>query len=127
MLSVGLVQPVAQAGGDQVPVAVGQAQREHRRARDVEDSIGERHAAWQRGARALGRDRLGRDDDHRLESHRRLEAMRPRPVADHEPALQGGSDIVGMALELGGVRADIGVELEQVVGRQQPGERRRRA
>ncbi len=42
-------------------------------------------------------------------------------AADHDTAMEGGGHVVGMALELGGEREDVGVELVQVVGRQQTG------
>ena len=41
--------------------------------------------------------------------------------ADDEAAVQRGGDVVGMALELGGQREDVGVELEEMVGGHQAG------
>ena len=70
------------------------------------------------------RDRLLRDDQHRLEPHRRLEPVHAGAVADDEPALQRGRDVVGVALELGRQLEDVGVELEHVVGGEQPGDDR---
>jgi len=48
-------------------------------------------------------------------------------AADHEAALERGSDVVRVPLELDRQREDVGVELEQVVGREQPGDDRRGA
>ena len=49
-----------------------------------------------------------------------------RAVADHEAAAQRRADVVRMALQFGGERQQVGVELEQVVGRRQPGDDRGR-
>ena len=46
--------------------------------------------------------------------------MHARALADHKPSLERGRDVVGVTLELGGERHHVGVELEDVVGRQQP-------
>ena len=50
-----------------------------------------------------------------------------RPRADHEAAAQCRGHVVGVALQLGRVRQQVDVELEEVVGGHQPGHVRGRA
>jgi hypothetical protein len=94
-----LVQPVLQTATQQVPVA----------------------------ARGAGAHRLVRHHRERLEAGGRVKA-RGLPVgAHHEAAAQRGRDVVGVALQLGRARQQVGVELEQVIRRHQPRDDRRRA
>ena len=86
----------------------------------VEHRVGHRYLVRQRGPRGLGADGLARHHEHGLEPHRRVETMHARALADHKPALERGRDVVGVTLELGRERHHVGVELEDVVGRQQP-------
>ena len=60
----------------------------------------------------LGGDLIVGDHQHRLDALGRLQPhrrglARPRPAAEHEPAVERGRDVVGMALDLGGVREQI--------------------
>jgi hypothetical protein len=121
------VQTVVQTLREHVPVAARESERQQRAVRDVEDGVGERHLLGQRrsrGARAHGL--LGHDGE-RLKPGRRLEARRATVGADHKAAVQRCRDVVGVALELACVREHVGVDLEHVVGRHQPGDNRRRA
>ena len=78
--AVGLVQPVDEAGGDQVPAAGGQAQGEGRCGGDVEHRVADGHGGGQRGAGLGGAHRHLGDDEDGLEAHGRLEAVaRRRP------------------------------------------------
>src|ERR1039458_9383764 len=52
----------------------------------------------------------------RIRHRRPGRTVNPRPVADDEAAVQSGGDVVRVALQLDGQRADVGVELEQVIG-----------
>ena len=89
--------------------------------RSVEHRVGDRHLGGQRRARRLRPHRRARHHDHRLQARGRLEARRLAVRADDEAAVQRGGDVVGMALELGGQREDVGIELEEMVGGDQAG------
>ena len=119
----------ARPAGDEVPVAAREPERQQRRVGDVEDRVGHRHLVGQRRARlpACGPARAGTTSTASRPGRRRRSAS-PAPSAQiDEPAVQRGRDVVGMALELGGERQQVGVELEQVVGGHQPGDERRGA
>jgi hypothetical protein len=125
--AVGLVQAVGQPAAHEVPVALGEPEHEQRGVGDVGDGVGHRHLGGQRGPRVLGAHRLVGHDEDRLQADRRLQPRRHPVGADDEAAPQRGRDVVGMALELGGQRQDVGVELEQVVGSHQARDVGRRA
>ena len=67
------------------------------------------------------------DDEQRLEPQGSLEAVPVASTADHNAALERGGHIVRVTLEFGGVGAEVGIELEQVVRRHQAGQAGRRA
>ena len=119
MLAARLVQAVVEAAPDEVPVPARQAEDEQRAVGGVEHGVGDRHLGGQRRARGLRPHGRARHHDHRLQAGGRLEAGRLTVGADDEAAVQRGGDVVGVALELGRQREDIGVELEEVVGRHQ--------
>ena len=66
-------------------------------------------------------------DEQALEPGRRVEALRVAVRAQHEAAQQRGRDVVRVALEPGRLGQQVGAELEDRVGRDQPGDDRRRA
>ncbi len=61
-------------------------------------------------------------DEHGLEAVGRVEPHRLAVGADDEPAEQRRGDVVGVAFELGRDVQQVGVELEQVVGGDEPGD-----
>jgi hypothetical protein len=66
---------------------------------DVEGGVRERNLGRQRGARIGGRDLLGRDHRDGLEAGRRVKSRDVAVRADHEASVDGGRDVVGMALD----------------------------
>ena len=125
---VGLVQPVAQAGGDQVPVGRRQPERQGRGAGDVGDRVGDRHLG-RAAPRGRQPSRTGSNGTTSTASSSSGAGIRAHvgPVADHEAAAQRRADVVRVALQLGREREQVGVELEQVIGGGEPGHDRRRA
>ncbi len=121
MRPVGLVQAVAEAGCDQLPVRGGQTGREPGDLREVVDRVGHRHRRRQRLARRRGTHRPVRDHQHRLQLRRHLDPAHIRPVADHETAEQRRSDVVRMAFDLGREREQIPRPVRgEVLRREQP-------
>ena len=120
VLAARLVQAIVEAAGDEVPVARGEAEDEQRPVRGVEDGVGHRDLGRQRRARRLRPHRGARHHDHRLEARGRVEARGLTVGADGEAAVERGRDVVGVALELGGQREHVGVELEEVIGGHEP-------
>src|SRR5437764_955298 len=102
MRAVRLVQAIGKSGRDQLPVARGQAEDQLRDLGHVEHRVAERDLTRQRCAGFRGLYRVRRDDEQRLEPHRRVEAGYAPGVADDETALDRGADVVRMAVELRG-------------------------
>ena len=116
-----------QALGDQVPIALHEPEHEHRAVAHVGRRVVQRHGLGQGLAGELGAHGLVRHDEHGLQAGGRVEARGAVAAADDEPPAHRRGDVVGMALELGGVLDHVGVELEEVVRGHQPGDVRRRA
>jgi hypothetical protein len=113
------VDAIAEPPGDQVKVGLLQAEDEERRGGDVGDRVGDRDLVRHRRTRGLGAHLLGRDDRHGLQSLRWVEAGRREATAvataDHEPAVDRGGDVVGVAFDLGRSRQQLtGLERELV-------------
>ena len=121
-----LVQPVAQAARDEVQVAAREAEHQQRAWATLKTASDSGTSAGS-ASRAPGAHRLLGHDEHRLQPVRRVEAHRVPVGADDEAAEQRGGDVVGMALELGRDVEQVGVELEQMVGRDEARDERRRA
>jgi len=92
------------------------------RPSDVRARVGHRHLVGQGAPRERGAHGRARHDDDRLETVGRLEADDVAAGDDDEAAQQRGGRVVGMALELGRVREQVGIELEHVGGRDEPGD-----
>ena len=124
-----LVQAVAQAPGDQVPVAPGEARASSSAAWPTLNTASAIGTSAGSAARAVVvRTASCGHDHHRLEPRGRVEAHGARPSAHTtKPPSQRRGGVVGMALELGRERQQVGVELEEVVGGHQPGDDRRGA
>ena len=122
------MQPVLGADHEQIG-ASGQRQHEDSGARGVEQGIGSRNRLGQNPARLRGaQSRHGRRNQ---EAHRQRAVHRngrgPRLTVglrpgDGRPSEDGGSDIVGMTLEVGGEAEDLAVVQGLRLGEQTTGE-----
>ena len=102
MRPVGLVQAVAQAGRDQIPVRRGQPGRELGDLSDVADRIAPSAPPAGSASRAGAvRTGLCGITITASSSGGHLDPAHIRPVADHETAEQRRGDVVRMALDLG--------------------------
>jgi hypothetical protein len=99
---VGLVQPIAEAAGDQIEVAALEPQHEQSDLPHVVHRIAHPHTARERGAGLARPHGLVGDHEHRLEAGRRLDPVRRGARADGEAPVQRGGDVVRVALLLGG-------------------------
>ena len=89
---------------------------------DVENSVGERHLIGQRRPRFARCDRLVRHNEHSLKPIGGIEARHFATGRHDEAAVERCGDIVGMAVELAPKRQQVGIELKEMVGRDQAGE-----
>ena len=125
--AVGLVQAVLEPAADEGEVAAGQAERQQRAVCDVRDGVGERDRRGQRLARDRRAHRGVRDHEHRFQAVGRVKPGGLPVADDDEAAEQRRRGVIGMAFELGRVGEQVAVVLDQVRGRTEACDIRRRA
>ena len=126
--AVGLVEAVIHGKGEQFRVAVLQRAQQQRTAGDVEYRVRARDRFRQNAACQSGGKLKGRDQRCKEEPVADREAPRHRLPARHgghaQSAVEGGGDVVGVALHLGGQQEQLiarKAELVQLIGGDDPG------
>src|SRR5215207_3589973 len=124
-----LVDQIAETAADQAEVVLRQPQHEQRGMAHVVNRLADRQLRGHRRARRRRWHLVVGDRQHALEAGRRVEPHRSLAGAraDDEAAVERGSDVVRVALELGGELEERGIQLVHVVRRRKAGDDRRRA